>query len=306
MHLNQPFALVCFLLCISASAFSQDLPSPFGPDDTIGAANHLSAEYFVEAAKLVKTGKTYSLGVITGPETPAPLSRWTKMVISPLGPRGENKLTGHEDLLISHLGLGSQLDSLSHIGINGVHYNNNKASDFGTPSGVTKLGAEHVPPIVTRGVLIDMAKKFGKRSLKPGDVFNSADIKAAAATQGITIQKGDVVLFHNGWMNMAKKDGKKTSFDAPGLGVDGTEWLAERGVVAVGADTAGVEVTPPENPKESGPVHIVLLVENGVYILENMNTADLAADEAYEFLLVLGQPKFAGSVQAVINPIAIR
>ena len=92
----------------------------------------------------------------------------------------------------------------------------------------------------------------------------------------------------------------------PGIGVEGAAFLADQGVVAIGADTSGLEVGPSEDPDQVFPVHQLLLVERGVYILENMNTAELAADEAYEFLFVLGQPKFEGAVQAVINPIAIR
>ena len=92
----------------------------------------------------------------------------------------------------------------------------------------------------------------------------------------------------------------------PGLGVDGARYLAELGVVAVGADSTAVEVIPFENPNRPFDVHQTLLTKNGVYILENMWTRELATDRAYEFLFVLGQPKFKGAVQMVVNPIAIR
>jgi kynurenine formamidase len=88
--------------------------------------------------------------------------------------------------------------------------------------------------------------------------------------------------------------------------VEGARYLAELGVVAVGADSTGVEVIPFENPNRPFEVHQTLLAKNGVYILENMWTNELAADGAYEFLFVLGQPKFKGAVQMVVNPIAIR
>ena len=92
----------------------------------------------------------------------------------------------------------------------------------------------------------------------------------------------------------------------PGLGVDGAVWLARQGVVAVGSDTWGLEVIPHEDANLAFPVHQELLTKNGVYILENMDTRELAKDEGWEFMFVLGQPRFEGSVQAVINPIAIR
>ena len=92
----------------------------------------------------------------------------------------------------------------------------------------------------------------------------------------------------------------------PGLGVEGAEYLASLGVVAVGSDTWGLEVVPFEDDSMQFPVHPILLAKNGVYILENMNVGPLASDEAWEFLFVLGQARFEGAVQGIINPVAIR
>jgi kynurenine formamidase len=93
---------------------------------------------------------------------------------------------------------------------------------------------------------------------------------------------------------------------APGLGLEGARYLASLGVVAVGADTWALEVLPSEDATMLFPVHPELLAKNGIYILENMDTRALAADNANEFLFVLGTPRFVGAVQAVINPVAIR
>ena len=92
----------------------------------------------------------------------------------------------------------------------------------------------------------------------------------------------------------------------PGLGVGGAKYLAGLDVVAVGADTWGLEAVPGEDPDLVFSVHPELLAKNGIYILENMDVRALAADEGWEFLFVLGQPRFEGAVQAVINPVAIR
>ena len=105
---------------------------------------------------------------------------------------------------------------------------------------------------------------------------------------------------------MADEDAARFIETEPGLGVGGAEYLAGLGVVAVGADSAAVEVIPFEKETEVFPVHQVLLAKNGIYILENIRTDELVADEAWEFLFVLGQPKFVGAVQMVINPVAIR
>ena len=92
----------------------------------------------------------------------------------------------------------------------------------------------------------------------------------------------------------------------PGIGLDAARYLAEKGVVAVGADNGGVEVIPAEDGSQAFPVHQELITRNGVYLLENVSTRELAMDNAVEFLFVLGQPRYVGAVQAVINPIAIR
>jgi kynurenine formamidase len=98
---------------------------------------------------------------------------------------------------------------------------------------------------------------------------------------------------------------KRYNTGEPGVGVEGAKYLVSKGVVAVGSDTWAVEVLPFES-KDVFPVHQIFLPMSGTYILENMNTDQLAADKGYEFLFVLGVPKITGSVQAIINPVAIR
>ena len=114
------------------------------------------------------------------------------------------------------------------------------------------------------------------------------------------------MLLHTGWQVLATSDPQRFLESEPGLDVDGARYLAGLGVVAVGADTWGVDVLPNPDPELLFPVHQELLAKNGIYILENMDTAELVADEGWEFLFVLGQPKFVGAVQMVINPVAIR
>lgn len=296
-------------VCAPLSAEEQWYPSKYGPDDTKGAMNNLSAEGTVKAAKLVKTGKTYALGVVTGPDTPAYPGRNFGMAVVALASGGDaigaNKVTGHDDLLMTYIGIGTQLDGFGHIGIDNRHYNGVHARDFFKPDGVTKFGTDTILPTATRGVLLDMVKHY-KAPPKPGTAFNRAEIDAAAKTAGVTIGKGDVVIFHTGWLAMAKDDPKRFIAEQPGLGREGAEYLASLGVVMVGADTAAVEAIPFEKPDMPFIVHQTLLTKNGVHILETVNTAELAADGATEFLFVLGQPRFKGTVQAAINPVAIR
>ncbi len=304
-------SLFLVTLMLSAVNVSADwYPSKYGADDTLGAINNLSPERVIEAAKLVTTGKTYALGVETGPDSPAYPPRSYSMTVLQLSdgtgtPLGSNKATGNDDLINFWMGIGSQIDGLGHMGINHVYYNGNHASDFVQTTGLTKMSIDKLPPIVSRGVLLDMAKLMGEPILDAGTAFNSAEIKAAQSAQGVEIVKGDVVLFHTGWMNVAE-DKARFMAGEPGLGVDGARYLAKLGVVAVGSDTWALEVLPGEKADELFPVHPELLAKNGVYILENMDTRELAKDDVSEFLFVLGQPRFVGAVQAVINPIAIR
>ena len=306
-------ALTLALSSLTTPVFAEDnwYPSKYGADDTLGAMNELSEKKTKLAAQLVKTGKTYALGVETGPTSPAYPPRSYSMTILQLDdgmgtPLGSNKATGNDDLMHIWMGIGSQIDGLGHMGVNHQYYNGHMASDFVTPSGLTKLSIDRLPPVATRGVLLDIAKLMKTNILPAGTAFNKAEIDAAAKAAGISIEAGDVVLFHTGWLNVMDSDPEAFMASAPGLGLEGARYLASLGVVAVGADTWALEVLPSEDATMLFPVHPELLAKNGIYILENMDTRALAEDDANEFLFVLGTPRFVGAVQAVINPVAIR
>jgi kynurenine formamidase len=302
------------LLSLTSSALAQEswYPSRYGADDRVGAANNLSADATKRAAKLVKTGRVYSLGMTTGPDSLAYPPRKFGIVVTQsndgTGPAGgENLGTGNDDILMTYMGIGSQLDGLGHLGVNHRYYNGLRAQDFVAPGGLKELGTDTVPPIATRGVLLDMAALKGVSRVPAGTAYNKSEIEAALKRQKLApIGKGDVVIFHSGWQKDTASNPDFAKLLHPGLGVAGAQYLADLGVVAVGADTIALEVNPFENPNRPFDVHQTLLAKNGVYILENMFTNELAADGAHEFLFVLGQPKFKGAVQAVINPIAIR
>ena len=270
----------------------------------------MKPELVLKAAQLVKTGKTYALGIPVGSDTPAYPPRGVKITVVQPGQAGNsglgpNKATYNDDIIDGWVGVGSQMDGLGHLGVEHVYYNGNKISDFGDATGLKKLGIDKVPPIVTRGVLLDMAAYFKTDIVKEGTAFNVKEIEEAAKAQNIEIREGDVVLFHTGWLSLIGTDVKRYNAGEPGVGVEGAKYLTSKGVVAVGADTWGVEVLPFEG-KNIFEVHQILLAMNGTYILENMDTAALAKDKAYEFLFVLGQPRFKGGVQSMINPVAIR
>jgi kynurenine formamidase len=307
--------LLAAALCIAASgAWAQQndwCKSKYGANDEIGAANLLTPEMAAAAARLVRTGKTYALGLETGPQTAAYAPRtWSVTVLQPgqaggvsLGP---SKTTYNDDIYMGWVGTGSQLDGLGHIGVDNVYYNCLKNSEFVQANGLKKLGIEKVPPFVTRGVVLDMAAYYGTDMVKEGTAFNRKEIDEQAQRQGIQIRKGDVVLFHTGWQALEGKDNKRFLAGEPGLGKEGALYLTSKEVVAVGADTWALEAIPFEPGVGVFEIHQILLPRNGIYILENMNTAPLVRDKAWEFMFVLGAPRITGGVQAIINPVAIR
>ena len=306
---------ICLLILTASvwilSTSHAEVPtSKYGADDTLGAINNLSPEKVLQAIRLVKHGKTYRLGVTTGPTSPAYPPRSYSMTVLQLDdgtgtPLGSNKATGNDDLMNLWMGIGSQIDGLGHMGENHVYYNATHAREFVTPTGLTRFSIHDLPPIVTRGILLDMTKLLGKNPLPEGTAINQPEIERASKAANVQIESGDVVLLHTGWLDIMDTDPDRFMAGQPGLGLSGARYLAQLGVVAVGADNWALEVIPAEKDSEIFPVHPELLAKNGVYILENMDSRELARDNVTEFLFVLGQPRFEGAVQAVINPVAI-
>lgn len=302
-------------LAYSANAMAADCkPSKWGAEDEIGSANLITAERVMAASKLVKQGKTHPLGIIIDPKMPAYPPRSMHLEVVQPGQQHGKSLEGavawpmiyNDDMAQLWFGIGPQLDGLGHMGEAGYFYNCNHTNDISDFSGLKKLGIHTVPPLVGRGVLIDMAKHFGVTSLEKGQGFGSQDIKAAAEKQGVKIQEGDVVLFHTGWTD-AKMNAEPDLWVSgePGLTNEAGAFLASLNVMAVGSDTWGLGAVPPIPGDKFGYDHISLMKENGIFVLETMNTGGLAKEGVKEFLFVLGQPRVKGAVQMLVNPIAL-
>jgi|TARA_B100001540_G_scaffold273018_1_gene257663 kynurenine formamidase len=306
--------LLTIFFCINLSILNADecRTSKWGPQDEIGSANLITPDSVLKASKLIKYGKTYSLGITIDSETPAyPPRSLSLQVVQPtqqFGVLGLPNSTYNDDVFQGWFGIGSQIDGLGHIGTtDAIFYNCYDGKEFAQITGLTKLGIEKIPPIVARGVVIDIAGHLGMTHLEKGATFDLKVLKEAAKSQKIEIQKGDVVLLHTGWTD-AKFESEPVEWGsgAPGIHPDIARYLASMEVVAVGADTWSLDVVPPMIANEPYPSHGILLQENGIYILETMNTGPLVKDGVTEFLFVLGQAKIKGAVQMIINPIAIR
>lgn len=299
------------LAALPAIAQGDCKPSKWGANDQIGAANLVTPERTKAALALVKQGKAHPLGIVIDSTTPAFPPRSLSIEIVQPNQQGGQRLFAYkgsynDDIVQMWNGIGPQIDGLGHLGQEGMYYNCNNEKDFAAITGLTKLGTHNIPPLVGRGVLIDMTKHFGKASLDAGQVFNEREIQAAASAQGVEIREGDIVLFHTGWTDAKlQSDPKAWVSGEPGLGESGATWLAGKNVIAVGSDTWGLEPIPPE--KEGRPFfgHVILLKEHGIYILETMDTGPLAKAGVREFMFVLGQPRVRGAVQAIINPVAL-
>jgi kynurenine formamidase len=279
----------------------------------LGSANLISTERTLEAAKLIKQGKSMPLGIVIGPDTPAFPPRSLNLQIVQPNQHGGQKLSSfgyegnyNDDLLQTWIGIGSQLDGLGHLGENGMYYNCLDEKEISAISGLTKLGTHAVPPLVGRAVIIDMAKHMGKDVLAAGEHFGEAEITAAMEAQQVTVNEGDIVLFHTGWTDgMMESDPSAWGSTEPGLNNEGAVFVASMNPLAVGADTWGIEAIPPKEGDKVFYGHVTLLKDNGIYILETMNSGPLVAEGVQEFMFVLGQPLIKGTVQAMINPVAL-
>ena len=298
----------------ASAAWAQDCDhSHWGPDDQLGSANLISTERTLQAAKLIKQGKSMPLGIVIGPDTPAFPPRSLSLQVVQPNQHGGQKLSSfgyegnyNDDLLQTWIGIGSQLDGHGHLGEDGMYYNCLDEKEISAISGLTKLGTHAVPPLVGRAVIIDMAKHMGKDVLAAGEHFGEAEITAAMEAQQITVSEGDIVLFHTGWTDgMMESDPTAWGSTEPGLNNEGAVFMASMNPMAVGADTWGLEAIPPKEGDKVFYGHVTLLKDNGIYILETMNTGPLVAEGVQEFMFVLGQPLIKGTVQAMINPVAL-
>ncbi len=306
-------ALMGAVFTLAASSLMADScqPSQWGADDEIGSANLMTSATVLKASRLIKQGKTQHLGVVIDKDTPAFGPRSMNLQIVQPGqewgreafPNGFNY---NDDVFQGWFGIGSQLDGLGHVGHYGVFYNCLEGKDFVETTGVTKLGIEKVPPMVARGVVLDMAGYFGVDYMEGGQFFSVEDVEAVQKKQGTSIEEGDVVLFHTGWTeNMMTQDPDTWGRVEPGISEEVAHYLADKNVLAVGADTWGVDVVPPQTKGNIFAGHLILMRENGIYILETMQTGPLVRDKAFEFFFVLGPHRIRGTVQAMIDPVAI-
>lgn len=217
--------------------------------------------------------------------------------------RGPNGLQYADDHLSLACHSGTHIDALSHVARDGLMYNGIPASEVRSTGGARRLGIDKVGGLVCRGVLIDVVGATNG-SLEAGRAITVADLERALGRTAISLQPGDAALIRTGWLSRFD-DRDPTWYEGePGIDVDAACWLADQGVVLVGADNFAVEVIPSATG-EPIPVHLALLQERGVYLLELIDLEPLVAAAAWTFTFVLAPLRITGGVGSPVNPLAI-
>lgn len=297
-------------------------PNPtWGRGDQAGASNWITPEKVLEAARLVKTGKVYEIGQVYEKGMPM-FGRRTYALLSPGSPTyslpGSNRIVGNDEFLCAEIGqVGTQFDGPGHIGmkvtmadgsVEDVYYNGFTGGEMYGPYGLRALGVENVKPILTRGILIDLAGYKGLPNLPARYEVTLADVRGALARQGLSegdLRSGDALLFRYGWARFWTEPAKYEA-EPPGIGLEVARWVVDRKASMVGSDQSGTEVLPNPDPSLVFPVHQELIMKNGIFNIENLALDELARDSAWEFLFVFTPVRFKGATGSPGRPLAIR
>ena len=289
-------------------ATSERCPSKWGAQDQRGSANHVKPETVLRAARLIRTGEIFELGQILSSSMPFFGTRRFELhtkrtVMNP----GANRRGSNEEMVFSEIGqVGTQLDGFTHQTIDDSLYNCHKLDEAASRTGFNKLGIENTGALMTRGVLIDVAALKGVEMLPDTYTITEDDLRDALRRQNLTLQPGDAAIVNTGWGKLWGKDNARYVKTNPGLGVSAAEWLARQDPMLVGADNAPINVTPDPDPQLSNPVHQIMLVVNGIHLLENLKLEHLAAGRIYEFALIVQPLKIQGGTGSTVAPIAVR
>lgn len=280
-------------------------PCKWGALDERGSANHMKPETVLRATKLIRTGVVIELGQVLSSTMPFFGTRTftvqTKRTFMNPNQRGSN-----EEYITGELGqVGTQFDGFAHQTIGGSMYNCFKLDEIATRNGFQKLGVEKVGALITRGVLIDIAGLKGVEMLPDVYEITVPDIEQALAKQKLTLQPGDAVIIHTGYGKLWNKDNARYAKGHPGIGVAAANWIAKHDPMLVGSDNGGIEVNPNPDLKISLPVHQIMLVVNGIHLLENMKLDELGAKGVQEFALIVQPLKIQGGTGSTVAPIAV-
>jgi kynurenine formamidase len=291
----------------------------WGADDERGTLNFITPDVVRRAAACVRRGDVFALGLPLGADGPQigqggrvnPLHLMTategRLGAAPDGPRYA------DDVVVMPLQCATQWDSLAHVWYGGQIYNGVPAATAVTAGGVARSGIDKVGAgIVSRGVLLDVARARDVERLDAGYAIAPADLEAAERRQGVRVERGDVLLVRTGHLSVFTRDGDRVGYmrRMPGLGVACVEWLHAREVAAVASDTNAVEVIPFEDPAVALPVHQLCLRDMGLmlgemFVLDAL-ADDCARDGVWECLFTAPPLRVVGGTGSPVNPLAVK
>jgi len=260
-----------------------------------------------EIGELVIRGKVYDLGQPYYPGMPHHPNH-PPFAFSLTKKHGDimypHQVSSANDLFTTGGHTGTHLDSLGHISKKGKLFGNRQAAKLQSyTSGLKEVGIDTTPPIIRRGVLLDVARALKKKVLPAAFPIGPRELEKAVAEEGVAIKPGDVVLIRTGWARYWSDPKKFVANEkgAPGVNLEGAKWLARHKMAFTGSDTTAYEKTPAHDL----PVHAFLLPQMGIQLMEMLNLEELARDKIYEFLFVALPLRIIGGTASPIRPIAI-
>jgi len=297
----------------------------WGPADELGVLNYVTPQDIVNAARLVRKGKVFRLGLNldeNGPQRGIFGGRWN--LIHQMLATGTDAVAGKHDVtpglryaddaINVPTQAGTQIDALSHVFIGDKMWNGYPATLVDS-RGAHKNGIEKfADKIVGRGVLLDVARGKGVPYLEDGSGITVADLDATAKKQGVEVRRADFVIVRTGQMEdrLAKNDwGQYAGGPAPGLAFETLDWIHAKQIAAIGSDTWGIEVRPNDSgPDVFQPWHWVTIPAIGIVHLEILYLKELAedcaADGVYEFFFCAPPLVITRGTGSPINPQAIK
>lgn len=289
---------------------AQEAWSRWGADDETGAPNLIGAEQVRNAASLVRTGQVFSLSQQISDRLPVPGHRAGVMHF--MGRDGGDYAAGAkrpggfqfaEDTVVLPLHVGTHIDALCHAWCDDHMYNGFHGNTVRSNTRALRCGVENIPPIVTRGLLLDIVRLRGAVAV-PGDSIGVTELQAAARQSGLVPRSGDVVLIRTGWLE-SQTSAQAIDFNSePGIDVEAALWLAESGAAIVGADNFAIEAMP-FPPGTVFPVHQRLIRDYGIPLLEGLVLHALAQAGATEFLFLAAPLAIVGATGSPLTPVAV-
>lgn len=310
--------LLLLTLAVQAQRIEAVGTSPWGPEDEIGTLNLMTEASKLQVLSKINSSKTYDLSVDYFVGMPSfhalgdpGYQYWLThtphgtIVDNPNG-MGEvmnRKVSYTGDAISMYTHMGTHIDALNHFGLNGKIWNGFTPEKHLGDKGWQKTGAETIPPIIARGLMIDV--KSSKGVLPKNYRITANDLQEALKKQRVVLKPGDVVVIRTGQAEFYQ-DADQYLDNYPGISLDAVKWLIEdQGIMLLGADNLSFEAFPPERVDNWVPVHTYLLAEKGVMFIEQMYLEELAKDEVYEFAFIAASLKLKGASGSPMRPLAI-